>query len=271
MYRPIVRKKMGKEKLGFLLTKENCKSVLAAYPPDPLVEINDELIGEYFDRYKKCWKTWSSKINPNTLFQRYLHKPFEKTIPLFEITKLFRKPTLGRVEVLFVNCNPSGTDVRYYQKRNATGDDFFYYDNPKNTYFKSVENFYNELKLSDGNYAMIDLFPIVVKEQAGLEKAYYAYPAFFSSLLDIFVDAVVELQPKVIVVTNAFVRELFKKEMSKYFCFNENNFGVFYEIDNHRLNTAVFCGGMIAGPHQMDVESRKRLIRDIRCYLSFTA
>lgn len=168
-----------------------------------------------------------------------------------------------------MNCNPSGTDIRYYKKKNAAGNDFFNYDNPKNPYFRSVENFYNELKLTADNNAMMDLFPVVVKEQAVLEKAYYAYPAFFTALFEIFVDAVVELQPKVITVTNAFVRELFKKEMPKYFSFKENNYGVFYEMDNPRLNTAVFCGGMIAGPHQMDVESKRRLIRDVRCYLSF--
>lgn len=254
------------EKMGYLLTKENCKRVA-----DQLDIENgmDEFANDFFDRYKKWWRKWSPTINIKGLFQRYLHQPLEASIPLIEISKLFRKPTQGRLEVLFVNSNPSGTDITYYRKKNASGDDFFFYDNPKNSYFKSVEAFYKELGFSDDNYAMIDMFPIVVKEQAVLENAYNANPTIFAALLDIFVDAVIELRPKVIVVTNAFVRELLKKEMPKYFCFKENNFGVFYEMDNSQLNTAVFCGGMIAGPHQMDVESKKRLIRDVRCYLSF--
>lgn len=31
--------------------------------------------------------------------------------------------------------------------------------------------------------------------------------------------------------------------------------------------TTVFCGGMIAGGHQMDTESKKRLIRDVALFM----
>ena len=113
---------------------------------------------------------------------------------------------------------------------------------------------------------MIDLFPIVLKEQAVLKDTYKKNPKLFVPLLHVFVEAIEELQPKVIVVTNAFVRDVLKKEMSK---FDENVSGVYYEMKTDKLETAVFCGGMISGSHQMDVESKKRLIRDVRTYLNF--
>lgn len=225
----------------------------------------DQFAREYLERYKKCWETWSSEINQNTLFQRCFRN--QQSIPLFEISNFFRKPSEERIEVLFVNCNPSGTDNGYYEKMNTKGDDFFYYDNPKNPYHKSVDDFYRDLGLEDENYAMIDLFPVVTQEQEVLVKACKSYPAFFDSLIEIFVDAVVELNPKVIVVTNAFVREALKKEKSK-FSFTENDEEGYYVMKANGLDNVAFCGGMIAGKHQMDVESKKRLIRDVKNYLA---
>ena len=252
------------EEMKYLLTKDNCKRVANQLDNENGM---DEFASDFFGQYKNLWRKWSSEINTKDLFQRYLHHPMEKSIPLIEISKLFRKPTRDRLEVLFVNCNPSGTDITYYKKKNAIGDDFFYYDKPNNAYLKNAEAFYKELGLVDGNYAMIDLFPIVVKDQAILKNAYLTYTDFFDCLVKIFVDIVIELQPMVIVVTNAFVRDVLKKEMPKFFCFIENSLGVFYEMKNSRLDTAVFCGGMIAGRQQMDVDSKRRLIRDVRNYL----
>ena len=168
--------------------------------------------------------------------------------------------------MLFVNCNPSGTDYDYYDTNNDKGNNFFYYDKTDNTYFKSTDEFYRALGLTDDNYAMIDLFPIVTKEQAVLKNAYEKNRKLFAPLIDIFVEAVEELQPRVIVVTNAFVRDVLAEKKTM---FKENPIEVCYEMTTKKLKTVAFCGGMIAGSHQMDVESKKRLIRDVRTYLNF--
>ena len=223
--------------------------------------------GKTLKRHECFWNSFAGRsYYSSILFQRYRVFPVNNTIPLFEVSSFLRKPTAGRLEVLFVNCNPSGTDVAYYKTHNSAGNDFFYYDNSKNAYFENAESFYKELGQKDENYAMIDLFPIVLKEQAVLKDVYKQNPKLFVPLLHVFVKAIEELQPKVIVVTNAFVRDVLKKEMSK---FEENKSGVYYEMKTCALESVVFCGGMISGSHQMDVESKKRLIRDVRTYLNF--
>ena len=220
---------------------------------------------KYLEKYKNYWRMSGHALEGLTpsLFQRYCVP--ENTIPIFEVGRLFRKPTEGRLAVLFVNSNPSGTDNDYYESNNSKYDDFFYYDKTDNPYFKSTDEFYRALGLTDNNYAMIDLFPIVLNEQAVLKNAYEKNRDLFVPLIDIFVEAVEELQPQVIVVTNAFVRDVLKKEMPK---FKENQTGVYYEMATDRSETAVFCGGMIAGRHQMDIESKKRLKRDVKKYLN---
>ena len=87
------------------------------------------------------------------------------SIPYMEITPLYREANNG---LLFVNCNPSGTDYAYYRDNNSKpATDFFYYDKLKNNYFNATEEF---AKSVGGevfeNYAMIDVFPIVMQNQA---------------------------------------------------------------------------------------------------------
>lgn len=229
---------------------------------------NNKLALKYLCLYKNWWASHEGSQNHDSLFQRNLNKTSSSTIPLFEVTNMFRKPTKDGVNVLFVNCNPAGTDLNHYKNNNKLCHEFFYYDNTgKNQYFQSIDDFYKELGLNDDNYAMIDMFPIVIQEQAVLKKAYNADPSFFAPLISIFIQAVIELQPKVIVVTNAFVGSLFQTAIPKQINVQYNNVGVYHEIKDSRLNTAVFCGGMIAGRHQMDRESKKRLIKDVKEYL----
>ena len=91
-------------------------------------------------------------------------------IPYLEVTPLYTKAQHG---ALFVNCNPSGTDYSYYRTYNQNNDCCFYYGefNPNNPYFQESEKFAQEVGAQ--SFAMIDVFPLVMQNQAVLKKAFY--------------------------------------------------------------------------------------------------
>lgn len=199
-------------------------------------------------------------------------------IPYLEITPLYTNAKHG---ALFVNCNPSGTDYNYYETNNQNNDVCFYYGefNPDNPYFQESEKF--ALEVGVKSFAMIDVFPLVMQNQAVMKKAFYdAYSIHnnletaFDELLSIFIKNIEYIEPEFIVVTNAFVKDLFIKDSSPMrkllTSFHEDKNKVCYDIGIGNFKTTLFCGGMIAGGHRMDTESRKRLTRDVRHFLSHT-
>ena len=200
------------------------------------------------------------------------------SIPFLEITPLYRVAQNG---LLFVNCNPSGTDYTHYKSTNNNPPaDCFLYDKQGNSYFNAVEEFAENL-LGKGynNYAMIDAFPIVMQNQAVIKKVFSdAYSLknnrfnAFEELISMFVETVEQIQPKIIIVTNAFVKDLFTDKNNRLRLKNVPKMekdNVCYRIEtSNGLKSTVFCGGMIAGGHQMDTESKERMIRDIKDYLN---
>ena len=192
------------------------------------------------------------------------------SIPYIEITPLYREAKDG---LLFVNCNPSGTDYPYYQKHNgASPTDFFYYDRPDNTYFNAVVEFADGVGGKGfGNFAMIDVFPIVIQNQAVLKKTFGDATGdlkkAFDKLIEFFLDSILQIKPKVVIVTNAFVKDLFVNKFNGMIRVKHDEKNVCYYIGIKNFETTVFCGGMIAGGHPMDSESRKRLERDVRLFI----
>ena len=219
-----------------------------------------------------------------------------KCIPYIEISAMCREIENG---LLFINCNPSGTDYEHYEDKNKDKiEECFYYDNPQNDYFKESRKFANQVGIGD-NFAMIDFFPIVIQKQADLKKKVEEVFSgkdktkknhlqnevsaridgerkAFKELIDIFLDAIKKLNPQVIVVTNAFVRDLFVKKLVELEYITEleaeeenQNQLVYHKMKITKTNYTftLFCGGMIAGGHRMDRESQKRLERDVRLFL----
>lgn len=206
--------------------------------------------------------------------------PFEKviknqdTIPYLEITPLHKVAKNG---ILFINCNPAGTDSKYYKKHNQNKEICFYYNNDaKKTYARLCESFAADINVSE--YAMIDIFPIVVKEQKVIKEDFNnpnnGRSEAYDELLDFFLKMIVEIQPKVIAVTNGFIKNLFIDKNSslnkKFDKFVEDSEKCCYYIKIGDFETTLFCSGMIKGQHALDSESLKRFKRDIRCYFNHT-
>ena len=97
-------------------------------------------------------------------------------------------------------------------------------------------------------------------------------------MLEVFIYNVVQIKPKVIVATNAFVKDLLTSETHPRSLVNLGLLNATYEGDDlvrykisikqSDFEATLFCGGMIAGGHQMDTESRARLYRDVRHFFS---
>lgn len=206
----------------------------------------------------------------------------QASIPYIEISPLYRIAEGG---ILFVNCNPSGTDYEYYRDYNKNNEDCFCYGiyKPDNSYFNADEEFVKNGIGASVEYAMIDVFPLVIQNQDVLKKAFYnAYKKnplnlrdAFDELLVAFLDHITTIKPRVIIATNAFVKDIFTQIDSpllnlqnKKYSIREDSNRVCYYICIDGFETTLFCGGMIAGGHQMDTESKKRLIRDVRHYYS---
>lgn len=257
--------------------------------------------------YKNWWQAYGSIIETETVKvdgkdchliqrdnadqQKYAGLCDKQNIPVIEITEYYRKADNG---ILFVNCNPSGTDYEHYGKENTLPDDFFIYRKEGNPYFENAKSFAKKVGVGD-NFAMIDVFPLVIQNQAVLKKAVSeafsvsrrspvkknALGEAFKAMMDQFRDNVLEINPKVIVATNAFVKDLFTCGDEKY-PYSFRNLGlmssiyqgddlVYYKIviprQEQDFEAFLFCGGMIAGGHQMDTQSKARLIRDVKHFI----
>lgn len=253
-----------------------------------LLELEQNKIAKkILNLYSVWWKCYGDKFKKNKdypLLQReYAEKSQlkkmcdNKFIPYIEITPLYRKASGG---LLFVNCNPSGTDYNYYKEKNSnTPTDCLYYEDSNNRYFKEVERFAKNVGGDDfENFAMIDVFPIVLQNQGYLKKAFTksikennsGMGEAFKCLINIFLKIVVIIEPKIVVVTNAFVKNLITNDFKNLGLveINADDENVCYNVKIKKKNgyfeTTVFCGGMIAGGHQMDTESKKRLVRDVK-------
>lgn len=126
-------------------------------------------------------------------------------IPLFELNN-----TIGSVappiDLLVVNCNPAGTDYRYYNGHQLTGD-IGIYDNPHNKYLRWGAELFPQKQV-----ATIDVFPIVCQKQDLIKKAAATEIDLFSELLGYFWELVWDLHPRALVVTNAFVKKILSGE-----------------------------------------------------------
>lgn len=235
-------------------------------------QYRDSFIGKVININKEDFPLLQREYAKNDQLSKY--SCARNSIPYMEITPLYREANDG---LLFVNCNPSGTDYSYYRDNNSKPPtDFFYYDKSENTYFNATEEFAKTVGgKSFENYAMIDVFPIVMQNQAVLKKAFDKSDGksrdAFNELIVYFLDSIERIKPKVIIVTNAFVKDLFTDIFlesglldvipdDEKVCYN-------IKIKKSGFATTVFCGGMIAGGHQMDTESKKRLIRDVALFM----
>ena len=205
-------------------------------------------------------------------------------IPYIELSKLQDPGST----ILFVGMNPSGADVSWYYKNNGKGDKVKVYKN-MSPYYLAMENFAREcLGSLDENkyYSELDVFGIVQGTQAIIEKHFLGNPQLYLDMFRLFLRTIVELNPKLIIVTNAFVRRLLMRgndpkdvlKNKKYdnFYFNGSIRRYILERDNLYGGYKLVIGDkefylyfscMLSGQRAIDLGNREILIWLVRNYL----
>lgn len=238
-----ILKKYNNEYLSFLLKN---KEQLMAFSFNGINLFQRQLID------KDILSTNRVPVNPNS-------------IPLFELNWTIEDAT-PPVDLLMVNCNPAGTDYKYYNAKKQN-DDICCYDCPENKYLTWGSNL-----VSRKSMACIDVFPVVCSRQDILKHAIAKEVKLFQGLLSIFWNLVFDLDPNLIAVTNAFAGRILSGEDGLQ---SDNHPGIVFDAQKVCYSVAfpngrmvpMICGGMIAGRHQMDSHSRMRFERDIKQFL----
>lgn len=176
--------------------------------------------------------------------------------------------TLCKNKILFIGINPSFREAHDYPH----GFNNFHFENEiietpsedRYSYFKIFDKI-----CSSDEWTHFDIFPFREKNQSKLTDL--INQPFFKDFLKSFAlfskEIIVESRPKIIVVSNAYLRRFFSQENESS---NANEFSLFkthfsneigtHVIDENSLkNTPVFFTSMLSGQRAMDVGSRERL------------
>lgn len=247
--------------------------------------------------YSKLWA--KIKIN-NTPFElerdKYIVGNFDANkIPCIEVSKRLFKDS----PILFVGMNPSGTNIKHYSDKNNNPDDVYIYDGDSK-YYKAMKSFAFDCLIGyqkwgvneedDEKYSILDLFGIVQSTQKVIQDDFLEKPYKYSGMFDIFLQYVKKVNPKVIIVANAFVRKVLKRDDINFVNQNDDNFykkrggdvkfklernpnygGYAFTIDpttNASVSFQLFFSSMLSGKRALDIGSRENLVWLVNNYLS---
>ena len=167
--------------------------------------------------------------------------------------------------VLFVGLNPAIDRVSVLGKR-TFGDlkpDAY-------SYFRTITNIANSVGIS--LYSYLDLLGIRNNSQAIIRGNVHKdskYKGFCEQQVDIAVRAMRMAKPRVIVVCNAFARDLLNEHDGFKTVFDDQ-IGTDVIVSRNELErTPVFFTSMLSGRHSLDVGSRERLIWHIKQVLLY--
>ena len=245
-------------------------------------------------------KLWPKIKNRHFKLERdkYIVGNFDvKKIPCIEVSnRLFEDSP-----ILFVGMNPSGTDIIHYNSHNNNPDDVYIYHGDSK-YYKAMTSFafdclkgyqkwgVNEEEDAKDKYSVLDLFGIVQSTQKVIQDDFLKNPKKYSGMFDIFLQYVKKVNPKVIIVANAFVRKVLKRDKNenldnpKYNIFykksrgdmkfelkcNEKYGGYTFTIDptGESARFQLFFSSMLSGQRALDKGSWENLVWLVNNYLS---
>lgn len=213
-----------------------------------------EIIEKLFKQYEEFWEKNKGKDAFDNFFDN-----FSEYAPKIEIGDFDDTVRNG---LLFVSCNPSGADIEYYKEKNKNKEDVIWYK-PEDG--KDTSGFLGALKEFAGEsvYSKLDVFCVVKKEQKEVRGHYKKHQEIYKEMFKIFVSTVEKLEPEIIVVANAFVRDLFQKDFIgksgyEYEDKQDSDYGGHNaKFGNH--DTYIFFTSMLSGGRALDVGSREVL------------
>ena len=216
------------------------------------------------------------------------NKGNENFIPRIEISnRMYEKSP-----ILFVGMNPSGADCDHYKdyceyhEESEIPNVFIYCgDSP---YYETMKKFASECleeTVEEGNvshkYSELDLFGIVQSTQAVIQEHFLQYPQHYVAMFDLFLKYVKIINPKVIIVANAFVHKVLqmaKEHGQKFNSFYEDSGKARFNLINNThfggyrfsidiFETQLYFSSMLSGQRALDLGSRENLVWLVRNYL----
>lgn len=248
-------------------------------------------IKDLVSAYEKYLKEPTYKGKLTEISEREVQSKSE--IPLIEVSEHFDSEDNGQSrKILFIGFNPSGADLKYYSKHNTCKpNDVLIYKGNSN-YYEAMNNFANDCGFNC--YSELDVLGVVRKTQSDVVVHFMDNTSLYTTMLDIFLDAVKGIAPSVIIVANAFVRKLFIAKANSLHCrpkkedpvvrklrnnhdlihfynritllANNNNGGYKLYIDKEP-SFQLFFSCMLSGQRAIDLGNRENLIWLVRNYL----
>ena len=213
--------------------------------------------------WKKYKKIFAGRQTPIT--QR--EKISDAAIPYVEYYDCFSANT----EILFVGSNPSGTDSGYYKANNPSNSEIIEYNNIRNTrYYKEYAKIADRIGVTESKISVMDLFGIVQSKQSVIENDYAAAisssPNPYTEMIQIFLEVVKELKPKIIIVANAFVRRVLLSELQGRMSWDCGYGGYHLIVDG--FCAKVYFTSMLYGNRALDQGNRENLVWIVQRYLN---
>lgn len=154
--------------------------------------------------------------------------------------------------VLFVGVNPS-----FDKKKPDKGN--LFWDKYDHSFFNVPKKMAEKLNRP---FAHHDIFFVREKTQNKVKPMKNSYPDIFKWQMEVSKELIAAAKPKVIVIANAYVSDLFV-ELEGFHHFDEQLGAYVIKADKPLAGTPVFCSGMLSGQRALDIHSRKRLLWQI--------
>ena len=173
--------------------------------------------------------------------------------------------------------NPSGKDKGYYKKNK--GDVIIY--SGGSSYYKALAEFTEACLEGSHDFSELDLFGIVQGSQNVVKKDFMDNPDYYKEMFGLFLKYVAKAQPNVVIVANAFVREVLLGKNTlpfknpKYAPFydvnytwkkNEQHGGYTFTIGE--FTCQIYFSSMLSGQHALDKGSRENLAWLVKNYIN---
>jgi len=267
------------------ITKKNLHKVSTKDPHDLSDQLKNEYVAlwndpDFKNRFCNRMLTSGSKTG-EWILERNKYKKSKATpkgcktdeIPCIEISeRVFNNSPL-----LFIGMNPSGT----FQEDFAGNTADVFAIGVKGKYYQAIMNFTKECVGDKNCFSELDLFGIIQSKQSVIEQDFKKNPDYYKEMFALFLEYVVLVQPKVIIVTNALASKILRRDKSLRL--NQPKYDNFYKGAKYHLTPNARFGGytftigeftcqlyfssMLSGQHALDKGSRENLVWLVKNYL----
>jgi hypothetical protein len=219
-----------------------------------------DVIKDYHDKIVKVWKIVENE------FEEILKeepKPKSKEV----CSRAFAQDTLYKNGLLFLGIGASfrkgykktcNLEHKHVQYEKDVGRNSY-------PYYRKMINLAEETGFGN-NWSNIDITLFRTANQDVLEYFFKEAPKIIEKQLDLAIDMIIATNPKIIIVSNAFVRDVFKKErkdLNIESCFKshfDDHYGTeIIDTPKELKGKPIFFTSMLSGVRALDLGSLERL------------